>query len=328
MLLVNLSQDYSSLNSYISNTLLKEIELKNKEQKKVILYLNKRWEYSSLICSECSHLHKCSQCDISMSVHKYPEKLICHICHLSIDIPKSCEKCNQNTLKKVWIWTQQIEDSLKKYFPNTNIFRFDTDTTKNKTQKNEALQKLKEAKIIIGTKMITTGFDFEQVGLIWVILLEQELLIPKYNTEEKVYSNIKQLLWRWNRKWEHSEIVIQTFIPENQIVQSITNANYKDFFTQTLQERKAFGYPPFHEMLTLEYRNKNKQKAYDFICQLKNKLDIENKSWLDIRLIPHPEKRYNQFYYKIIIKWNKLRDFIQCIKAEIFKNSWLIVIFE
>lgn len=340
MLLVNLSQDKSKINPYLSNTLLEKIEDSLKEWKKIILYINKRWEYSSLICNNCNFLYKCPNCDISMSVHKYPEKIICHICNLTTNIPKKCHKCSKESLQKVWIWTQQIEQVLKELFPKKNIFRFDTDTVKNKTEKSLALENLDKADIIIWTKMVTTGFNFIWIGLIWVILLEQELLIPKYNTEENVYSNITQLLWRWNRNWEKSTIVIQTFIPQNNIIKSITELNYKDFFIKTLEERKLFNYPPYTEMLTLEYRHSNKEKAKIFIDKLQDKLKYELKHInslksdkviqykIEIISVPNPNKRHNQYYYKLILKWNDLRWFIKCIKSDLMRNSGLVVIFE
>jgi primosomal protein N' (replication factor Y) len=83
---------------------------------------------------------------------------------------------------------------LKNIFKNKKVFRFDTDTMKTKKSKLEALDLLNNSDIIIGTKMITTGFNFKKVGLVGVILLEQELQIPKYNTEESVFINIRQLL--------------------------------------------------------------------------------------------------------------------------------------
>lgn len=339
MILVNLSQDQSKINNYISNTLINKIEENLNNNKKIILYINKRWEYSSLICKKCNYIYKCDNCDLSLNVHLYPEKLICHLCLDSKNIDIKCKKCNNHELIKVWIWTQQIENILKNYlqkkYNDLKIFRFDTDSIKNKKDKENALIELENADIIIWTKMITTGFDFEWVWLIWVILLEQELQIPKYNTEEKVYSNIKQLIWRWERKWEQTDIVIQTFVPENEIIQTIVNDNYKDFFIKTLKERKLFNYPPFCEMITLEYRDKNEEKAKNFILNLKNKLDIEknnlkleNINIIDIIINPKYQKKYNQFYYKIIIKWNWLRNFIDCIKFEIFKNKGLVVIFE
>lgn len=348
MILVNLSQDQSKINSYLSNTLISKIEENLINKKKIILYINKRWEYSSLICKNCNYLYKCSNCDILLSVHKYPENLICHLCWNTKNIPINCEKCNSNILQKVWVWTQQIEKILKDYLIqkkiNAKIFRFDTDSIKNKKDKESALKELENAEIIIGTKMITTGFDFQWIWLIWIILLEQELQIPKYNTEENVYSNIKQLIWRWERRWEQTDIIIQTFVPENEIIQTIVNNNYKDFFIKTLKERKLFNYPPFCEIITLEFRNKSQQKAKDFISNLKNKLDLELITLInkkdeqnnilnfikinEIILNPKFQKKYNQYYYKIIIKWIGLREFIKCIKLEIMRNKGLVVIFD
>ena len=344
MQLVNLSIDKSKINPYISETLLTKIEetLKNKE--KVILYLNKRWQFNSIICNDCQYLFKCKNCDTSMSVHKYPPKLICHLCWDIKNIPLSCEKCGWVNLSNIWVWTQQIEDSLKKLplftkegVGERSIFRFDTDTMKTKKSKSEAIQNLKKADIIIGTKMITTGFNFDKVWLVWVILLEQELQIPKYNTVESVYTNIRQLIWRGSRVWQKTDFIIQSFIPDNEIVQSIIFDNYREFFIKTLEERKIFNYPPYWELATLEYRHKNEKKAEEFMEKLYNKLKIENtpllnkgglKEVYEIIFNQKSLKKVNQYYYKIIIKWNNVRNFIEKIKPEIIRNSGLVVIFD
>jgi len=233
---VNLSQDNSRENMYLSTTLLKKIEENIKDNKKTILYLNKRGAFSCIICKDCSYLYECPKCDASFSVHNNPLKLLCHLCGTQKEYPITCKNCSGNHLKSVWVGTQQIEIALKNIFPKNNIFRFDADNIKNKTQKKEALKNLKNSEIIIGTKMITTGFDFSNVGLIGILLLEQELSFPKYDIEEKVYTNIKQLIGRGERKWEKTDIILQTFIPQNDFVKSISEGNYKDFFTKTLEE--------------------------------------------------------------------------------------------
>jgi primosomal protein N' len=110
----------------------------------------------------------------------------------------------------------------------------------------------------------------------------------------------------------------------------ITESNYKEFFLKTLEERKKFSYPPFLELATLEYRNKDKNKAFDFITNLKNKLDLYNtdKS-VSLILNPNSSRKYNQYYYKIIVKSStKLRDFLNCVKSEVIRNKELSVIFE
>ncbi len=336
MQLVNLSLDKSRINPYLSNTLLTKIEEVLIKWEKVILYLNKRWQFSSIICNDCQYLFKCKNCDISMSVHKYPTKFICHLCSASENIPLSCTKCGWVHLSNIWVWTQQIEESLLKNFDNKKIFRFDTDTMKTKKSKTEALYFLNNSDIIIGTKMITTGFNFEKVGLVGVILLEQELQIPKYNTEESVFINIRQLVWRGWRVGQKTDFIIQSFIPDNEIIQSIIYDNYKDFFVKTLQERKLFNYPPFWKIATLEYRHSSKEKALIFMQNLNNKLILEeekNMPWkkcpwgVEIIFNEKAIKKINQYYYKIIIKWEKIRDFIEKIKPEIIRNSGLVVIF-
>jgi len=331
MQLVNLSLDKSRINPYLSNTLISKIEEVLNNWEKVILYLNKRWQFSSVICNDCQYLFKCKNCDISMSVHKYPAKFICHLCSNTEDIPLSCEKCGGVNLSNIWVWTQQIEDSLSNYFKWKKIFRFDTDTMKTKKSKTEALDLLNNSDIIIWTKMITTGFNFEKVGLVWVILLEQELQIPKYNTVESVFINIRQLIWRGARVWQETDFIIQSFIPDNEIVQSIIYDNYKDFFIETLKERKLFNYPPFWEVATLEYRHSSEKKALEFSENLHNKLLIEQEEdWKNIEIIFNKKsiKKINQFYYKIVIKWENIRDFIEKIKPEIIRNSGLVVIFD
>ena len=497
MKIINLNQNRSNLNYYISATLLEQIENNLENNKKIILYLNKRWSFSSLVCEDCQYYYKCKNCDVSLTIHNKELKITCHICWASGNIPLACHKCHWTHLKKIWVWTKQIEDSLRNYFKkeppspqpspleereqeynirklelkspwyifelakkfrtnltesekklwniirnnkfnnlkfrrqhpiwryiadfyieelklileldwkihneinrkeydlerskllsnywfniirlkneeilyNTeseinkilskyilpllqrrglewgvkkearwgpNIFRFDLDAIKNKTEKQKALENLEKAQIIIATKMITTGFDFKNIGLIWVILAEQEFGFPNYNSEEKAYINLKQLIGRWNRLWEKTEILIQTFIPDNEIIKSISEKNYKQFFIDTLNERKLFNYPPFSEMITLEYRDKNKQKSIDFMINLKNKLDLispinpplqegNNKSEVQIILNKESFKKFNQYFTKIILKWDNLREFLKNIKSEIYNNSNLSVIFE
>ena len=327
MILVNLLQDQSSQNKYISNTLIKELNETLKKWKKAIIYINKKWEYSSLICENCKKIFQCKNCDSSLNIHW--ESMICHICWYSEKLKQKCDNCGSEKLLKVWVWTEQIEKALKNIFPKKYTFRFDTESVKNKTLKINSLETLSKAEIIIWTKMLTTGFDFDAIGLVTVILIEQELQIAKYNSEEKLYTNIKQLLWRWERKWEKTNFIIQSFIPENETIKMICEDNYKNFFIKSLKERKLFNYPPFCEYAILEYRNENKQKALDYSKNLKNKLDnLNTDKKIEIIFVENSFKKFNKFHYKIILKWQNLRYFLKNIKTEIFNNWNLSLIFE
>lgn len=327
--IVDLQRDQSKLSRYISNTLLEKIQNTLENKKKTLVYINRRWEYNLLCCLDCGHLYKCKNCDITMSVHKNPEKLVCHMCGYTKDLDLRCEKCKWSNLQKVWVWTEQVEKLLKSHFKEAKIFRLDTDSIKTKIQKESVLQNILEADIIIGTKMITTGFDFADIALIAVILLEQEIGIPKYNIEEISYNNIKQLIGRWWRQWEDKEVIIQTFISSNDTIKSISEYNYKDFVTKTLEERKMFSYPPYKDFAVLESYDKNEAKSLEFCKILKNKLDYANEDKkIEITLGQKWFKKAWNYHHKIILKWENLRGFLEVIRYEVIKNPKLSLTFE
>lgn len=254
-----------------------------------------------------------------MKVHNTGE-LICHACGLSRYTPNTCDKCWSNELLKVWIWTQQIETWIKIFFKDKNVFRFDTDNIKNISQKKEALESLNKADIIIWTKMITTGFDFSWVWVVAVMMLEQELWIPDFRTEEKVYSNIKQVIWRGWRKWEETDIIIQTFIPDNPLVQTIVWDNYKDFMIKCLEERKMFGYPPFNEYAEIIIKNRKIETAE----KLWKKTFDELKPYIGENIkafkIPNYNLRNNIYIYRIGIKGQNIREALENIRKLILRN--------
>lgn len=329
--IANLSQISKSKNHFLSPLLFEKMKESLEKKEKIILYLNKRGEYSSIICKDCQKIFSCPNCDVSLSVHRNPPHLLCHICGTKQEIPLSCPYCKSNNLQSVWIGTEQVEREIQKEFKNAYIFRFDFDSMKNIWAKKEAIKKLEDADIIIGTKMISTGFDFENIGLIGIILLEQELFIPHYRQEERVYQNIKQLIGRGERKGAKTDIVIQTFIPENTVIKTISEKNYGDFLIQALAERKMFWYPPFKEFACIEYRDKNKEKAFDFSQKLFHKLkkiNEVNEEKREIIFSSFPRRKYNQYHYQIMLKGNDLRDFLQAIKTEVMRNKNCIIIFE
>jgi len=149
-----------------------------------------------MIRKDCEYLFGCPNCDISLSVHNNPKHLMCHLFTHKYHIPDKCPKCRGTRLSSIGIGTQQIEEILKNYFTDKNIFRFDSDSVRNISSKKQALSQLETADIIIGTKMITTGFDFEKIGCIGIMLVEGELGYQSFNAEEKAYSNLKQIIGR------------------------------------------------------------------------------------------------------------------------------------
>lgn len=182
--LIDLGQDKSTLNPYLSTTLLQSIAQNISQNKKILLYLNKRGSHNLALCRDCQYIYYCPRCDVSLSVHQDIGSLLCHHCSYQSPLPIKCQNCQSTHIDFVGIGTQAIQNALLQAFSQAKIFRMDRDSVASKSQKERAIQDMHQADIIIGTKMITTGFDFHDIGLIAVILLEQELQSPSYDSME------------------------------------------------------------------------------------------------------------------------------------------------
>jgi len=325
---IDLSQDKSRENSYLSETLLSKIKDTLEKKEKVLLYLNKRGSFSSYICKDCNHIRTCPNCDLSLSIHAHPDRCICHHCFYEESLKNTCPECAGVELQKIGVGTMQIQESIMSLFPHAQVCRFDTDSLQTVSAKKDAVTMLDTADIIIGTKMITTGFNIQNLGLIGVILIEQELNIPRYNTEENVYSNIRQLLWRWGRVWQKTDVVLQSYAVKNKAIRNITEKNYKDFFLSQLSERKIFSYPPYGDLAYLIYKHKDKQSSLAFMKKMYDFLNERQDETVQLTLVDKAIKRNNQYFSKIVLKWENLRNFIEPLRKEILQNSDFNVNFE
>lgn len=326
--IVNLSQDQSKLSQYLSETLLSEIESTLKGWEKVLLYLNKRGSHSSSVCRDCGYIWMCPNCDVSLSVHQAHHTLLCHICSSSFSLPIICPSCHGNNISFVGVGTQQIESILQKEFIKAQMYRFDSDSMKTVWEKKNALTRLSESDIIIGTKMLTTGFNFAKVGLIAVILVEQELNSFHFDSEEKAYQNLKQLIGRGNRIHQKTHIILQSFTPNHRLIKQLTEQSYRDTLPSKLTERKLFHYPPYSEIVILDYRHEEKNISQEKLSHIIEKLKlISEDSNFQIIFWGESFKKNNLYHTRAILKWKNIRWLIRPIEKDILKNPLLSVEF-
>jgi len=297
----------------ISQELISGISKTLEEKKRVLIFLNRRWESSALICKDCSYCAKCKDCDITLKVHKYPEpRLICHQCNRYEEILSICPECKWTNLTQVGIWIQRMEDNLAKIFSSYKISRLDSDKIRKEWIFIEDIQ---NSNIIIATEIANT-ISFDNLGLVVFPLFEAEMLSGEYNIEEKIYINISYNSKRW------ADSIIQTYTPKNRTLEIITDWNYKDFLLETLEERKRFSYPPYSDFIYIWIKWKNKERILELLAKFTNKLSIMNE-WND-KIISFDKnnfiKKHWEFYQKIMIRWTGLQEFLEPMKLEIIRN--------
>ncbi len=249
------------MKSHFTPLLLENIEIALTNNSQLILFQNRRGYAPYLQCVSCSTIPKCKHCDVSLTYHRHTNQLVCHYCGYAYTNKGNCEECASTSMETRGFGTEKIEDELAIFFPHASIKRMDLDTTRGKNAHEQIIQAFEAGSIdiLIGTQMVTKGLDFDNVSLVGILDADQMLNFPDFRAYERSYQLMVQVAGRAGRKNKRGKVIIQTTSAKNVIIRDVISNNYKNMFTEQLAERKQFRYPPFHRLIYITLRHKNKQ---------------------------------------------------------------------
>lgn len=314
-------RDRSNFNrsSYLSQSLIEAIEetLANKNQS--LLYLNRRGTARVIICEVCDWQAKCPHCDLPFTYHGDNHTLRCHICGFVNKGLIACPKCNNPSIKYLSIGTKAVVDEVARLFPNAKIMRFDADNLKSERLELHYEQLRKgNTDIIIGTQLLAKGLDLPKLALVGVVLADTSLQIPDYTVNERTYELLNQVIGRIGRGHVAGQAFIQTYQPDNKIINAAIKDNWQDFYANEISERKNYNFPPFTHLLKLSVLRSSPKAAETatkkLMATLPSNIKIEG---------PAPafhEKQDNKFKWQLIIKSANRNSLIKIINQ--LPSSW------
>ncbi len=222
--------------------------LENGQQ--AMLFINRRGYASSVVCRKCGETIRCGRCDVSMTYHSVDQTLRCHYCGAVRPLPRVCPACESPYIRPMGIGTQKVEEELNRQFPGAGVIRMDIDTTAGKNAHFELVDRFRagQARILLGTQMIAKGLDFPQVTLVGAVLADLTLNFPDYRSPERTFQLLVQVAGRAGRGGTPGEVVIQTYQPDHYAVRAAARQDYRAFFNDEFERRKAGLYPPFTMM--------------------------------------------------------------------------------
>ncbi|MFQ6602807.1 primosomal protein N' [Flavobacterium sp. C3NV] len=266
VLLVDLKDKHfrKRMTGHFSDLLIEEIAEALSLSEQVILFQNRRG-YSPIIeCMTCGHVPHCQQCDVSLTFHKHKNQLRCHYCGYSIAKPTHCHSCSSIDLTTKGFGTEQIEQELVSLFPKAKTGRMDQDTTRGKFGFEKIIDSFKnrEVDILVGTQMLAKGLDFDNVSLVGIMNADNMLHHPDFRAFERSFQMMTQVAGRAGRSEKQGKVVIQTYNPNHNTIQQVTNHNYMGMYKEQLYDRQIYKYPPYFRIikLTLKHREFEKLK--------------------------------------------------------------------
>ena len=238
----------------------------------MILRSRRAWA-PALQCEECGQMPKCPRCNVSMSLHKNGsnEVMACHYCGHSQTFTGKCEKCG-GSLKSLGAGTQKIEEEAAALFTEARIARLDSDTAQNRSYETRTISEFSKGHIdiLIGTQILTKGFDFEGLSLVAVIAADAFLGLQDFRADEKALQVLEQFRGRCGRRDRKGLFVIQTSQPDHPVYRMGGSQQAGLKSVGLLEERKDFNFPPYTRIIELAFRDENEGRAHVLSQSLAN----------------------------------------------------------
>jgi primosomal protein N' (replication factor Y) (superfamily II helicase) len=271
----------------LSPQLVEEINKTAARDKQVILFQNRRGYSPYQVCPVCGWIPQCKYCDVSLTYHKFSNKLICHYCGTTYPPITVCPACGNHNFIQRNFGTEKIEEQLLEEFPDYKIARMDVDTVRGKNAHDVLIQQFEQGKIdiLVGTQMVVKGLDFDNVALVGILDADGLLHFADFRVNERAFQLMEQVSGRAGRRPSlvktpegnstTGKVMLQTIQPQHPLLQVIQRHDYKAMYDAEIESRKQFFYPPFSRLIHLTFKHKMKdvveRGAHQFANSLRNK---------------------------------------------------------
>ena len=305
---IDLRQEKIENNHILSRKLREEIAKNLLQKKQSLLFLNRRGYSPITLCKSCGKKYDCPNCDFHLVLHKHKNLLICHHCGHQEKVLKNCKYCNEeNSLISIGTGVEKLLEEVRLVFPDAKIASINSDEIKSFEDAEKIVKDIScgTIDIIIGTQMISKGYDFANLNLVGIVDADSMLYSSDLRALERAYQVFTQVMGRAGRRDESGKIIIQTFNPQNLLFEKIALDDKKDFYDFELNNRRQLNLPPFTQMARFEISAQNEQEAKNFAKNLLKYFPIDDKIEI-FGPAPAPlQKLKNRHHFLIHLKVDK-----------------------
>ena len=273
----------------------------------VILFQNRRGYNPYLICGACGFIPQCTHCDVSLTLHKFSNKLHCHYCGSTYPKLITCPACGSNKWLEKNFGTEKIEEQLEAEFRQYKIARMDVDSIKGKTAHDNLIRLFEQQRldILVGTQMVVKGLDFDKVSLVGILDADGLLSFADFRVNERAFQLMEQVSGRAGRKNEQGTVLIQATNILHPVLQFVQQHDYKKFYQDEIESRKQFFYPPFSRIVLLTLKHRDKHTVLSAADKLMSLLKQDLKAFLVGPAEPVVNRIRNQYLMEILVKLPK-----------------------
>ena len=288
----------------LSPQLKEAIEKTVAANRQVILFQNRRGYSPYLICGTCGYLPQCKNCDVTLTLHKFSNKLHCHYCGTMYPKLVECPACGTVTWIEKNFGTEKIEEMIETEFPSLRVARMDVDSVRGKTAHDSLIKLFEQQRIdvLVGTQMVVKGLDFEKVSLVGILDADGLMSFADFRVNERAFQLMEQVSGRAGRKDEQGKVLIQTTQVNHPVLQFVQQHDYKKMYAFELENRKEFFYPPFSRIIKITLKHKVKETVDDIAEKLTAALHRDLNHFVVGPAAPVVGRIRNQYLMELLVK--------------------------
>ena len=222
--------------------------------KQTIILLNRRGNSRALVCVDCRETPECPRCAVRLTYHSANNRLMCHYCGFSQPVPQRCPQCD-GPLKTIGIGTQKVQQELQELYPELESDRMDADTVSATNTHEKILERFQSNRtpVLIGTQMVAKGLNLPDVTLVGVMDAELSLYNSSFRAAETTFNMLTQVVGRAGRGDAPGRAIIQTVIPDHQVIKLAAAQDYDGFYDLEVKLRQVQNDPPFGDLATITF---------------------------------------------------------------------------
>ncbi|MEO5892253.1 MAG: primosomal protein N' [Ferruginibacter sp.] len=272
--------------------------------RQVILFQNRRGYSPYLICGTCGYLPQCKNCDVTLTLHKYSNKLHCHYCGTTYPKITACPACGTVNWMEKNFGTEKIEEMIEQEFPALKVARMDVDSVRGKSAHDNLIKLFEQQRIdvLVGTQMLVKGLDFDKVSLVGILDADGLLSFADFRVNERAFQLMEQVSGRAGRKDEQGRVLIQATQVSHPILQYVQQHDYKKMYAFEIDNRQQFFYPPFSRIIEITLKHRVKEVVEEAAHKLGLALKRDLNDFVVGPAAPVVARVRNQYLMELFIK--------------------------
>ena len=265
-------------NKFIAEETIEIVKKFLEKGEQVLFFINRRGFAPYLICKKCGYKHTCPNCSLYLTFHKFKNRAVCHHCSFEKKIEVNCKKKDNCDFVMYGPGVEKIFDEVKEIFPLYKASIFSSDYLKTKERTNNLFKAINENKIdiLVGTQMISKGFNFPKLNCIVVIDADFSGRGYDLRTTEKNIQLYHQLSGRAGRFSSKSLIIYQTLTPQDFTLNELIKNKSEDLLKNELILREKNNLPPFTRLIAIIISSKDRSLSLQGAREIKLKLNQIN----------------------------------------------------